>query len=132
MTDEAVATFDVDESTAALVLQHVDDLRDRMALACTSRVWREAATAPANRRDWLVVEGPIAARLTDERMAQLLSSYAGPNLRSLEVRDAPVEFTGVGLVDGPYLGLAKTRFPELQTLILNYVRVYGIRPLLTF
>jgi hypothetical protein len=143
MTDETVATFDVDESTAALVLQHVDDLRDRMALASTSRVWRDAATAPATCRDRLVVEGAVAARLTDDRLEILLNSYAGPGLRSLEVRDALVMFTGTGLVFGPLVlddqhqpeayknadaqyAHYENRFPELQTLILN--QCPGVEP----
>jgi hypothetical protein len=137
MTDETVAPrFDVDKSTAALVLQHVNDLRDRMALASTFRVWREAATAPAACRDRLVIEGSVAARLTDERMVRLLSSYAGPNLRSLEVHDAPRHtFTGRGLLRGPTgQTYDENRFPELQTLTINQcpcVRAVFIREFLT-
>ena len=50
------ATFDIEESTAVLVLQHVEDVRDRCALACTSRLWREVATVSAC-FDRLVIDG---------------------------------------------------------------------------
>ena len=49
-------TFDIEESTAVLVLQHVEDVRDRCALACTSRLWREVATVSAC-FDRLVIDG---------------------------------------------------------------------------
>ena len=92
------------------------------ALACTSRVWRQAATAPTCER--LVVEGAVAARLTDDRMARLLSCCG--NLRFLEVRDAPSGFTGVGFALGllrnhSFLttGSFSQTFPELQTFVVN-------------
>jgi hypothetical protein len=119
---QPVATFDIDESTAALVLEHVGELRDRMRLACTSTVWRLAAAAPTCER--LVVEGAVAARLTDDRMARLLSCCG--NLRFLEVRDAPSGFTGVGFALGllrnhSFLttGSFSQTFPELQTFVVN-------------
>ena len=43
-----------------------------------------------------MVDGALGAKLTDARVARLLT-YAGPNLRSLAIRDASVEFTGGGL-----------------------------------
>ena len=40
---QVVVTFDVDESIATLVMQHVGDPLDRNALAAVSRVWRRVA-----------------------------------------------------------------------------------------
>ena len=122
MTDQEQtprATFDIDESTAALVLQHVHDVADRCALACTSRLWREVATVSAC-FDRLVIDGTIATRLTDERMRWLLS-HVGHNLRSVEVHGAPSAFSGEGLLLGGGGGLlsAKSHFPNLQTLIIH-------------
>ena len=45
----------------------------------------------------IVIQGAVARRLTDERMAWVLASFAGPRLKSLVVRDAPSLFTGQGL-----------------------------------
>ena len=51
----------------ASVLSHVDDVRDRMALLCVSRIWRHVGTDAPGR--WancprLLFEKPLARRLT--------------------------------------------------------------------
>ena len=51
----------------ASVLSHVDDVRDRMALLCVSRIWRDVGTDAPGR--WancprLLFEKPLARRLT--------------------------------------------------------------------
>jgi hypothetical protein len=91
--DENKPSFDVDESVAAAVLARVESPRDRLALACVSRVWRRAAATPGA---WgtcdLVLDGELGERLTDERFERLLC-YCG-NIKHLEVRDAPLSFVG--------------------------------------
>jgi hypothetical protein len=129
------ATFDVDESVAALVLHFVEDVRDRFALSSVSRVWRTVTNAAndsscfgqaANVR--LLLTPPLAAALTDRRVARLLEC-AGPNLRSIEIHGAPATFIGQGL----WCRMSQTRgeavadgrtywlfhFPQLQTLDLS-------------
>ena len=51
----------------ASVLSHVDDVRDRMALLCVSRIWRDVGVDAPGR--WancqrLLFENPLARRLT--------------------------------------------------------------------
>jgi hypothetical protein len=115
-------SFDVDESIAALVLQHVDDPLDRFALAGVSQVWRKVATS-SNPSMWpkhvrLLLQGAIAAKLTDERVEQLLE-YAGPNgnLRAIEIQGAPPAFTGEGLC--PYFEQPPSLTPQLHTIDLS-------------
>ena len=92
------ASFDPDEHLATLVLRHVGEVRDRLALECVSRVWRAVGQIPGV---WpqldLTLTGDLAARLTDARVVRVLRR-AGPNLRSLVVNGAPSAFTGEGLV----------------------------------
>jgi hypothetical protein len=97
MALEHGASFEPDEHLAALVLRHVGDLRDCLALECVSRMWRAVGQTPGvwQSQD-LAVSGALAARLTDARFRQVLRR-AGPNLRSLVINDASTAFTGVGL-----------------------------------
>ena len=82
------ATFDLDESVAAAVFAHVTNTRDRLALACSSRVWREVATFDGC---WgtcdLVLDGELGEKITDGRFENLLR-YCGdvkpPRRRSRE------------------------------------------------
>jgi len=92
------ASFDPDDHLATLVLRHVGEVRDRLALECVSRVWRRVGriTGGWGRQD-LTVSGALAARLTNARFVQLLRR-AGPNVRSIVVNDASASFTGTGLL----------------------------------
>ena len=67
------STFDVDESVATAVLSHVKSTRDRLALACSSRVWRKVA---ASEGSWgtcdLVIDGNLSLKTTDARLERLL------------------------------------------------------------
>jgi hypothetical protein len=85
---------------ASLVLEYVDDVRDRLALECVCSAWRAAGAAPLSwaPRDTLVVPSPLASKLTDAGLLALLAR-AGPDLRSLVVSDAGAGFTGQALVD---------------------------------
>jgi hypothetical protein len=97
MALEPCASFEPDEHLATLVLQHVGEMRDRLALECCSRAWRAAGQIPGvwQSQD-LILTGDLAARLTDARARHVLRR-AGTNLRSLVVNDAPAGFTGEGL-----------------------------------
>ena len=97
MTLEHGASFEPDQHLATLVLRHVGEVRDRLALECVSRVWRRVGQIPGvwQSQD-LGLSGDLAARLTDARFRQVLRR-AGPNLRSLVINDAPAAFTGDGL-----------------------------------
>jgi hypothetical protein len=103
MALEHGASFEPDEYLATLVLRHVGDVRDRLALECVSRVWRAVGQIPGvwQSQD-LTLSGDVAARLTDARFRQVLRRV-GPNLRSMVVNDAPAAFTGEGL--GAYAAL---------------------------
>jgi hypothetical protein len=46
MALEHGASFEPDEHLATLVLRHVGDARDRLALECVSRVWRAVGQIP--------------------------------------------------------------------------------------
>jgi hypothetical protein len=93
--------FDPVPCLASLVLRHVETIPDRLALACVSRVWRDVATAPGSwgsavfRPGWstVLVEGELASKLTDARLAQLLTYRGCAGWGWLEVHDAPVAFT---------------------------------------
>ena len=91
MPDVHTATFDVDESLAALVLSHVTNTRDRLALAYVSRVWRKVA---ATEGCWgtcdLVIDRDMLNRLklTNERL-ECLIGYCG-DVKNLEIRNAPM------------------------------------------
>ncbi len=49
MASEHGATFEPDEHIATLVLRHVGDVRDRLALECVSSVWRAVGQIPGVR-----------------------------------------------------------------------------------
>jgi hypothetical protein len=109
---------DVSETAASLVLPYVLKIKDRLSLACVSRAWRKVATAPScwKPNDRLLLEGPLAARLTDVRVSQLLS-YAGlDSLQSLVIHIAPAAFTSEVLLRATKLLLPK----NLQTLDLSW------------
>ena len=115
--DVRSASFDVDESIAAAVLSHVHDLRDRLALACVSRVWRRVSATTESwgaSLDVLVVDGTLAGRLNDERFASLMR-YCG-RLKRLEVHDAPKSFEG-NCFSKPHPALDVSKFASLHTLI---------------
>ena len=117
--DAPSASFDVDESIAAAVLSHVHDLRDRLALACVSRVWRRVAATTESwgaSLDEVVVDGALAGRLTDDRFGNLMR-YCG-RLKRLEVRDAPKSFEA-NCLSKPHPGLDVSKFASLHTLILS-------------
>jgi len=86
---EMSPTLDADASVAAAVLNHVTSLRDRLALACVSKVWRDAAATEGGVTD-VVIEGELAKRLTDERFKRAMDVCSA--LKRLEVRDAPEDF----------------------------------------
>ena len=66
-------TFDVGESVAALVFSHVKSTRDRLALACVSRVWRKVAGSYGSWGTFeLVLDGELGKRLTDARLQRLI------------------------------------------------------------
>lgn len=111
---------DVDEHLASRVLAFVEDTPTRVALACVNRTWRKVATRPGcwEPRDELVLEGPLAAKLTHERMWRVLL-YAGPHLRRIHVsgfgvlHDAGRERDGFATVANAlcdYVILANQRF----------------------
>ena len=126
------ASFEPDEHLATLILRHVGEVRDRLALECVTRVWRAVGQIPGvwQSQD-LTLTGDLAARLTNVRFEHVLRR-AGPNLRSLVVNDAPAAFTEVGLIsyaalvhearEGVLAGLPTTPdtpFTWLQTLDLS-------------
>ena len=104
-------SFDVDESVAAAVLARVESPRDRLALACVSRVWRRVAATPGA---WgtcdLVLDGELGENVTDERFERLML-YCG-DVKHLEVRNAWMDFTG------PRVSLA-AKFASLTTVVLT-------------
>jgi hypothetical protein len=110
-------TLDVDESVAAAVLARVESPRDRLALACVSRVWRRAAATPGA---WgtcdLVLDGELGEKVTDERFERLML-YCG-DVKHLEVRDAPEGFEGVYFNSRPPRSLA-AKFASLTTVVLT-------------
>jgi hypothetical protein len=110
-------TLDVDESVAAAVLARVESPRDRLALACVSRVWRRAAATPGA---WgtcdLVLDGELGEKVTDERFERLML-YCG-DVKHLEVRDAPEGFEGVYFNSRPPRSLA-VKFASLTTVVLT-------------
>ena len=110
-------SFDVDESVAAAVLARVESPRDRLALACVSRVWRRAAATPGA---WgtcdLVLDGELGMKVTDERFERLML-YCG-DVKHLEVRDAPEGFEGVYFNSRPPRSLA-AKFASLTTVVLT-------------
>ena len=97
MVLEHGASFEPDEHIATVVLRHVENVRDRLALESVSRVWRAVGQIPGvwQSQD-LIISGDLAARLTDASFYQVLRR-AGPNLLSLVVNAAPAAFTGEGL-----------------------------------
>ena len=110
-------TLDVDESVAAAVLARVESPRDRLALACVSRVWRRAAATPGA---WgtcdLVLDGELGMKVTDERFERLML-YCG-DVKHLEVCDAPEGFEGVYFNSRPPRSLA-VKFASLTTVVLT-------------
>ena len=119
------ATFDVDESVAAAVFAHVTNTRDRLALACSSRVWREVATFDGC---WgtcdLVLDGELGEKITDERLENLLR-YCG-DVKHLEIRDISSSFEGSCLWFkederegfGKDIRLMAKKFTSLETLTI--------------
>ena len=89
--------------------------RDRLALACVSRVWRKVATSEES---WgtcdLVLDGELGKKITDDRFARLLR-YCGDG-KHLEIRDAPESFEGGWLTFDETYFLVK--FASLETLKL--------------
>ena len=89
-----IAPLEVDESVASLIVAHLPDIRDRLALACVSKVWRSAAGSPGCwglHHDSLVVEGAVAERLSNDAVAPNLRQlilYVGDELRVLEVHSS--------------------------------------------
>ena len=104
-------TFDVDESVATAVLSHVKSTRDRLALACSSRVWRQAA---ASEGSWgtcdLVIDGNLSVKITDARFERLLR-YCG-DVRNLQICGPMPSFGGKCL----YKAALATKFQNLETV----------------
>jgi hypothetical protein len=114
-------TFDADASVAAAVLSHVTCLRDRLALTCVSKVWRDAAATQGGVTD-VVIEGELAKQLTDERFKRVMDVSGA--LKRLEVRDAPEDFQALYFYGEEEVLTAK--FANLETLkILNSRGVDG-------
>lgn len=125
MSDVSTATFDVDESVAAVVSSHVMSTRDLLALACVSRVLRKVA---ASEGSWGTCDLEISAadgnleKLTNDRLEHLLG-YCGV-VRNLEIRGAPATFRAKCLYKPT---LAAKKFAKLETLkIKNCTRVSGL------
>ena len=109
-------TFDVHESVAAAVLARVSCPRDRLALACVSRMWRRAAaTAGAWGTCDLVLKGELGEKVTDERFERLML-YCG-DVKHLEVR-APGGFKG-WFFDGWTRGFSAAKFAVLTAVVLT-------------
>ena len=87
--DLTMPTFDVDVSVAAAVFARVTNTRDRLALACVSRVWRKVATSEGccGTCD-LVLDGELGKKITHDR----LIGYCG-DVKRLEIQDAPSSFS---------------------------------------
>ena len=123
--------LEVDESIASLIVARLPDIRDRLALACVSKVWRLAAGSPGCwglHNDSLVVEGALAEKLPIDaagapaaktRVWQLMS-YAGGGIRVLEIHSSGLRslyFSTADrkyLVDGSYSGKA-VKIPSYLT-----------------
>ena len=120
-----IAPLEVDESVASLIVAHLPDIRDRLALACVSKVWRSAAGSPGCwglHHDSLVVEGAVAERLSNDAVAPNLRQlivYAGDELRVLEIHSS----TLCGL---PILGSVVPQ-PGIQPLCLSFLQVLDLR-----
>jgi len=113
--------LEVDESIASLIVARLPDIRDRLALACVSKVWRLAAGSPGCwglHNDSLVVEEALAEKLpidaagapaANTRVWQLMS-YAGGGIRVLEIHSSGLRSLTFStadikyLVDGSYWG----------------------------
>ena len=125
-----VAPREIDESVASLIVAHLPDIRDRLALACVSKVWRSAAGSPGCwglRHDSLVVEGAVAERLSitpyesiavDSNLRQLIL-YVGDGLRVLEIHSS----TLCGLPIVRYV----VPLPRKQPLCLSFLQVLDLR-----
>jgi len=121
ITRSKSSRLEVDESIASLIVARLPDIRDRLALACVSKVWRLAAGSPGCwglHNDSLVVEGALAEKLpidaagapaANTRVWQLMS-YAGRGIRVLEIHSSGLRslyFSTADikyLVDGSYWG----------------------------
>jgi len=115
-----VAPLEVDESVASLIVAHLPDIRDRLALACVSKVWRSAAGSPGCwglHHDSLVVEGAVAERLSNDAVAPNLKQlivYAGDELRVLEIHSSAL------------CGLPILRYVP-QPVCLSFLQVLDLR-----
>jgi hypothetical protein len=110
-------TLDADASVAAAVLNHVTSLRDRLALACVSKVWRDAAATEGGVTD-VVIEGELAKRLTDERFKRAMDVCSA--LKRLEVRDAPEDFQALYFFSDEKV--LSEKFGNLETLKMKNCR----------
>ena len=110
--------LEVDESIASLIVARLPDIRDRLALACVSKVWRLAAGSPGCwglHNDSLVVEGALAEKLPIDtagapaaktRVWQLMS-YAGRGIRVLEIHSSGLRSLTIWSDDTQYLVVGK-------------------------
>lgn len=116
---DAPSSFDIDEHLATHILALVEDMPTRFALACVNKTWRKVATRPGcwEPRDELMLEGPLAAKLNDERLRRVLV-YAGPHLRKIYV-------SGFGARDD--LGCEHCRFATPANALCDYVRLANQR-----
>ena len=106
--------LEVDVSIASLIVARLPDIRDRLALACVSKVWRLAAGSPGCwglHDDSLVVEGALAEKLpiggagvpaTDTRIWQLIH-YAGRGIRTLEIHSSGLRSLTLSTAETQYL-----------------------------
>ena len=106
--------LEVDESIASLIVARLPDIRDRLALACVSKVWRLAAGSPGCwglHNDSLVVEGALADKLpidaagapaANTRVWQLMA-YAGRGIRVLEIHSSGLKSLTFSTADRKYL-----------------------------
>jgi hypothetical protein len=143
--------LEVDVSIASLIVARLPDIRDRLALACVSKVWRLAAGSPGCwglHNDSLVVEGALAEKLpiggagvpaTNTRIWQLIR-YAGRGIITLEFHSSGLRsltFSAADtqyLVDGSYWGKVVKRPSYLHGIpsVADVSRVamyrYGLAP----
>ena len=105
-TNTTTATFDVDERVAALGFSHVTSTRDRLALACVSRVWRKVA---ASKGAWgtcdVMIDGALGKKIKSARLERMFR-YSG-DVKHLEMCDAPRSFHGECLLKHSNQSLAK-------------------------
>ena len=88
------------------MFSHVTSTRDRLALACVSRVWRKVA---ASKGAWgtcdVMIDGALGKKIKSARLERMFR-YSG-DVKHLEMCDAPRSFHGECLLKHSNQSLAK-------------------------